>query len=798
MDINLLDLEISADSKLYHKNFRSNWRRSLERNSSREATEEWIQPENQQKIYLCDSLKEILKKTDLHPDDQKKNREVFEEYLEAGGFVALEPRRLSTPFTWYNRTTNGINLRPGELEGSIRLPEPIRMCGQNSHGIIAGRTGSGKSVFLNNLILNMMIEYAPWELELYLADFKKVELSRYMNRYPSPHVRACAATSEVDYVQSLIQFIKEKKDDREKLFARLGYLNIEEFRLAYHKDNYEVVMPRILFVVDEFQQLFLDADTFQKSVIDDLITDITRKGRSQGVHLLFASQDMAGALNQKQLSNFKVRFALACEAGISSDVLGNNGATQLKVGQVIANTKSKEKIDNDIYSVPIAEDSDNSMEGNGEEYFFRLLKEFENYAEEQGYKYRGTQKFYDEDQQFDIEKLDALLENPKIKAIRTFEQVPHADGASGQAVSKQQNFMSLILGRKIVYSSKEYDIENFFIDYAKNRCLLCISGNSSDLAYFQKLVAMNLRTMDVSREDDNLNAVNRRFAVPYFYDLNPLVSSIYPGTERIKDFDCTEKTLEEYVGAESVEGRKKILKEFADRWIYYRAEELDRLYGLFYFRKLIAELFRDNRYQNAKEVCYAYMKDYLNKESGIKDSSVQKELLEKVEKAGFHVLKEDDSNILEFTKNLDFLGVFQNDIRELLELYYRYKIRKIQPIYKLFRPTVVWITGIENLERLPQWFEEYASDGLNYNILTMFFSTAAVNYAVKQACNYIFVAGSNPKLYDDYLGKKPPKGNNDLKIRCLIKNTNQAFGFKKYRCKLAEPSIRSIDFDAEL
>lgn len=769
----------TSNTKFYHASFRYNWKRTLEKDSSNEDLTNWIKKDEHKKIYLCEEIQDVLSEMDVHPDDRDANRKIFEQYIEK--FPVILMKQMPESYTWYNRTTKCINLRPGRTGGSNRLPKPIEMRGQNSHAIIAGRTGSGKSVFLNNLILNMMLEYAPWELELYLADFKKVEMSRYMNKYPAPHVRACAATSEVDYVQSLIQFIKDRKDKREKLFARLGYLNIEEFRNAYSNDEYEVVMPRILFLVDEFQQLFLDADTFQKAIIEDLITDITRKGRSQGVHLMFASQDMSGALNQKQLSNFKVRFALACDSGISNDILGNSGATMIQTGQVIANTKSKEVSDNVIYSVPIAEDR--PEENYKEEYFFRILKELEKNAKEFGYEYKKTQKFYDEDKQIDIENLEKLLENPIIHKIRTFE-------GNEQINDKQRNFMSLVLGRKVVYSREEYDIENFFLDYAKNRCILCLSGNNSDLAYFQKLIAINIKTMDIKREDDNINNFNRRFTLPIFFDLNPLVSSLYTPEERLRDLDCMEMKYEEYSEDE--------IAEFIDENIYYRSEELEILYSAFSYRKTLIQLFRNPRYRNAKEICIAFLKITMKEYTDIKSKEEQEEYINMIQEGGLYKLKEDDSNIISFIKELDFLGPLKDDVKDLLEAYYRYKVLNIRPTYKLFAPTLVWISGIENLERLPQWFAEFAANAMDYNFLPMFFSTANVKYEIKQAANYIFVAGSDPKMYDDYLGKKPPKGDNEIKFQCLIKNTNQKFAFKKYRCQVNIPTIKSIDFDSIL
>ena len=142
------------------------------------------------------------------------------------------------------------------------------------------------------IILNLILEYSPWELALYLADFKKVEMSKYMTSYPTPHVRACAATSEIRYVLSLINHLKKVMENRETLFARLGVLNIKDFRELFPDLN--IVMPRILFIVDEFQQMFLDATIKQSEEISELLTSITRKGRATGVHLMFASQEMKG------------------------------------------------------------------------------------------------------------------------------------------------------------------------------------------------------------------------------------------------------------------------------------------------------------------------------------------------------------------------------------------------------------------------------------------------------------------------------------------------------------------------
>ncbi len=158
---------------------------------------------------------------------------------------------------WWSTSRDQINLRLG-IEESTTDPITMPLGNITVHGLIAGQTGSGKSVLLHNLIFNLMAEYPPWELDLYLADFKRVEFSKYMDeKHLAPHVSACAATGEVRYVLSLIQHLVDCMNAREDFLKRMGFEKIAKFREAYPK----VVLSRILLIVDEFQQLFLETST---------------------------------------------------------------------------------------------------------------------------------------------------------------------------------------------------------------------------------------------------------------------------------------------------------------------------------------------------------------------------------------------------------------------------------------------------------------------------------------------------------------------------------------------------------
>jgi hypothetical protein len=779
-DKSIFDLGKMNNSVSYHSAFRNNWKRTLQRDQRSKGEERWIEYGQGKKAYIISDLTEFLKKTNMHSDDMEKNKEVFKKFAEQQPFVSLD--EIPDDFTWYNTTDRGINLRPGKKEGSVRIPKPILMEGEKSHAIVAGQTGSGKSVFLNSMILNLMSEYPPWELELYLADFKKVEFSRYMNKYKAPHVRACAATSEIDYVQSLIQYIKEKNDDRGKMFSRTGFQKIEDLR-KYYRDKYnmEIALPRILFIIDEFQQMYLDTDSFQKDAINDLLTSIIKTGRSQGVHLMFCSQEMSGALSSQQLANFKVRFALHCNSSISSDILGNTAAEHIHRGQVILNAKSKQVEDNELYIVPLAEDSDNEVQE--EEYFYRVLKQFCEYAKKENYVYELAQKFYDEDKQWKIEDLGRLLENPIIKKIRKFEGEEYSE-------DMRRNFMSLVLGRKTIYTNENFDIENIYIDYAKNRCLLCISSSNEDLAYFQKLIIMNLRTMDL--ENRSLENVNLPFTKPEFYDLNPLVSALYSVEDRIRDLGY----ITDLTGDDDLK-KEDYIKEFEDNYVHYRTEELDQLWERFSDRKATMETLR--QVENVKEFILHQLMGYLDDTDLSKDKEVKEEYIQMILDAGLDQLEKDDSNILQILhSDLSYLGAVESCVVCDLERYYRYITLEKCPSYKIFEPSVIFITGIENVEKPPMWFSEFLSNCTDYNILTFFFSTTGVRFEVREASNYIFISGDNIKLFEDYFGKKPPKGGSGIKFYGTIKNINKKFAFKKYKCHLNEPTAKYIDFDSLL
>ena len=209
--------------------------------------------------------------------------------------------------------------------------------GTSQHVLIAGKTGSGKSSLLHTMISSAALEYSPQELRLVLLDFKKgVEFQVYAELQLS-HTDIIGIESRREFGLSTLEYIDRILSARGEAFRQWGVQDLPSLK----RKHPQVQLPRILVVIDEFQELFVEDDKISQQA-SMLMDRIVRQGRSFGVHLVLASQTLGGAysLPRTTLAQMAVRIALQCDSADAMLILNedNTAAERLRhSGQGIYN-----------------------------------------------------------------------------------------------------------------------------------------------------------------------------------------------------------------------------------------------------------------------------------------------------------------------------------------------------------------------------------------------------------------------------------------------------------------------------
>src|SRR5207249_2475673 len=193
------------------------------------------------------------------PPDQGR----FSQILHQVGAAARDANRVEVPFEfiapkpdqyWTFDTSKGVDIPLGRA-GATKLQHLRLGKGTSQHALTSGKTGSGKSTMLHALITNGALRYSPDELELYLIDFKKgVEFKVYA-AMELPHARVIAVESEREFGLSVLQRLDGELKARGDRFRDLGVQDLASYRAA---DGGKNPLPRILFIVDEFQEFFVE------------------------------------------------------------------------------------------------------------------------------------------------------------------------------------------------------------------------------------------------------------------------------------------------------------------------------------------------------------------------------------------------------------------------------------------------------------------------------------------------------------------------------------------------------------
>ena len=186
------------------------------------------------------------------------------------------------------------------------------------HLLIAGTTGSGKSVCINTVIMSLLYKYTPEKCNLILIDPKMLELSAYEG---IPHL-LCPVITEPKKATAALGWVVKEMESRYKLMTSVGVKNIDGYN-SKHKKH----MPYIVLIVDEMSDLML----LTGKEIENYIQRLSQMARAAGIHIIMATQrPSVDVITGTIKANFPTRISFQVSSKIDSrTILGEQGAEQL-------------------------------------------------------------------------------------------------------------------------------------------------------------------------------------------------------------------------------------------------------------------------------------------------------------------------------------------------------------------------------------------------------------------------------------------------------------------------------------
>jgi S-DNA-T family DNA segregation ATPase FtsK/SpoIIIE len=186
------------------------------------------------------------------------------------------------------------------------------------HLLIAGTTGSGKSVCINTIILSLLYRHTPDKCKFILIDPKMLELSTYEG---IPHL-LCPVITEAKKAASVLGWVVKEMESRYRLMTKEGVRNIDGYN-----NKHKLPMPYIVVVVDEMSDLMLVAG----KEIENYIQKLSQMARAAGIHIIMATQrPSVDVITGTIKANFPTRISFQVTSKIDSrTILGEQGAEQL-------------------------------------------------------------------------------------------------------------------------------------------------------------------------------------------------------------------------------------------------------------------------------------------------------------------------------------------------------------------------------------------------------------------------------------------------------------------------------------
>lgn len=224
-----------------------------------------------------------------------------------------------------NHVYEGIKSILGLRAGSQPFVLDISDKSHGPHGLVAGTTGSGKSVMLQTYILSLAVNYHPDQVRFILIDYKGGGMADAFRNLP--HV-----TGIIDNLQTgntiarALASIHGEIHRREQIFRKVGVSSIDDYIRFFYDDPMEEHLPHLIIIVDEFAELKSDQPEFMQELIS-----ASRVGRSLGVHLILATQKPSNSVSDEIWANANFRICLRVQSRSDSmEMLRRPDAAYLK------------------------------------------------------------------------------------------------------------------------------------------------------------------------------------------------------------------------------------------------------------------------------------------------------------------------------------------------------------------------------------------------------------------------------------------------------------------------------------
>lgn len=195
---------------------------------------------------------------------------------------------------------------------------------ETPHMLVAGQTGSGKSVFLNTVIGSLLMTRSPNQVRFLIVDPKQVEFVAYEG---VPHLERPIA-SDPDEAMELLDYAVEEMERRFELLRNRRVKKLEDYNTRVPERER---LPYMVFIVDEFSDLMMAGTRKDSKVVESKVVRIAQKARAVGIHMILATQKpLVSVMTSLIKANMPARAAFSVTSGVDSRViLDENGAEAL-------------------------------------------------------------------------------------------------------------------------------------------------------------------------------------------------------------------------------------------------------------------------------------------------------------------------------------------------------------------------------------------------------------------------------------------------------------------------------------